>query len=241
MDALPQLTMLLSQQSGPVLTWYGSERVELTGSALARWITKCANLLGTDYAGDLFGEEPSASSLRLSLGTSWQSLLWQISAELMGWTVLMDEAEHPLPAPSSPVDVHVSATTEPLEHSDAPWRLLHNLSPLAFSWGQELPTGTLDALAELMAQSDFLEVDPTQDAPTWEEWISASHARNIPSHAQRLCLVTDHPLPATEAAGLWARGHSLVIIDSAHYPTREERERIGKSERAQLMNHLPTS
>ena len=240
MDALPQLTMLLSQQSGPVLTWYGSERVELTGPALARWITKCANLLGTDYAGDLFGEEPSASSLRLSLGTSWQSLLWQISAELMGWTVLMDEAEHPLPAPSSPVDVHVSATTEPLEHSDAPWRLLHNLSPLAFSWGQELPAGTLDALAELMAQSDFLEVDPRQDAPTWEEVLTVPPLFPIPTQPEaRLCVSISgegSTIDARTSIQAWQAGASLVVINTDHHCT-EDIQRIALSERSTLRYH----
>src|SRR5699024_10926519 len=64
-----------SAPTGPVLTWYGpdSERVELTGSVLANWVTKATNLLQD--------EADAAPEVRvgLELPPHWRTLVWALA------------------------------------------------------------------------------------------------------------------------------------------------------------------
>lgn len=181
---LPGLIDSLAARPGPVLTWYGESRTELGGPVAARWLAKTANLLAGDLAGDLFGDGadfdearagadddgfsdpdgekgPSPTgTIRVDLGSSWQGVVWICAAWLSGWRSVeagaagIDEGD---------VDVWVTDRIGP-EHpaaaSEGCWVLAQASTPLALSWPGPLPDGVLDALTELSAQSDALEIVP---------------------------------------------------------------------------------
>ncbi len=104
--------------------------------------------------------------------------------------------------------------------------LLHNLSPLALRWDDDLPSGAVDALEALMSHSDQLE--DVYEAVAWPAHAPRAHSNdpvlNTPGAAlenpqqHRLVLHEANALalymPLTE---LWAEGASAIIIDPAYH------------------------
>lgn len=237
MTDLQRLVDVLSSCHSPALTWYGAERVELSGPVLARWLAKTANLLVGELDPTLFGVagRTSAPTIRIDLGPGWQGVVWEVAAILSGWEVI-DEGG---------ADVGVVADASAAAGALAEGTgvvLAHDLAPLALSWGGgELPEGVLDALGELMAKSDALEVDPGEvEVPErWgpegrhEGWVSATGDRRLltvgggagGSHALGEGVVGT-------LVGLWGAGGSAVVVedvpgvDTTHI-AEVERARVG--------------
>ena len=222
---LERLVGILSSTPSPSLTWYGAHRVELSGPVLARWLAKTANLLGGELSPGLFGGGESASppTIRVDLGRSWQGVVWEVAAVFSGWS----------PIDEGGADVCVvadaSAAAEALAAGSA-WVLAHDLAPLALSWrGGALPPGVLDALGELMAQADAVEVDPgTVDLS--EAWGRVADTRD----GRRLLWAGttaggSHALVGT-LVGLWLAGGSAVVVEDS--AGADEVARIAEVERA---------
>ena len=220
---LAQLLSQLTQRPGPVLTWYGADRIELSGPVAARWLTKTANLLGTELAGGLFGGDPQPGTLLADVGRSWQAIVWAGAAHLSGWrvTTSIDEGD---------ADVWVvhQVDARALEAArKGTWVLAQELAPLALSWrGEALTEGILDGLVEVAAQSDVLEVDV--EGPTI-----------IPDPqlvAPRVILEA-----SSDAAGMaravlaaWAGTASVVLVDP-QLRSSGDLARIARLEHAQLI------
>lgn len=181
MLSLHQVVDSLYAQIRPVLTWYGSERVELGGPVLARWFSKTANLLTNEYT-DLFAPSSGASQhIVVDLPSCWQKIVWVSTATLCGWTVSVparsDDGEVSQQIEESPGtvnDLHSPATDLPPatiyvtdRHSPAAREaqkhgadvLFHNLALYSLCWDGELPSGGIDALGALMSHNDILEND----------------------------------------------------------------------------------
>ena len=148
----------LSGISSPRLTWYGEDRIELSGQVINNWVTKTQNLL----AGDLAAQPGGV--LALGLGLSWRDLLWRIAGWGLGLTVksLTDSA------PDSPEtaelvadpDLVACALNDPGAGSgfvdSGIETYLVSLSPLAWRYPEDLPAGFLDGNREVLSQADQL-------------------------------------------------------------------------------------
>lgn len=233
MADLARLVDVLSSCHSPALTWYGAERVELSGPVLSRWLAKTANLLLGELDPGLFGGagRTSAPTIRIDLGPSWQGVVWEVAAGLCGWQ-LVDEGG---------ADVGVVADASAAAGALAEGTgvvLAHDPAPLALSWGGgELPEGVLDALGELMAQSDALEVDPGGvEAPS--RWGLGSGGGG--GGGRRLLTVGgggggSHALVeglVGTLVGLWEAGGSAVVVDTG--VDGRDPARIAAVERARM-------
>ena len=95
MSRLTHCITAINGWSGPALTQYGQERVELGGPVVSRWLAKIANYLTNELAADLFGTGEATPTRIYTTLQPWQDTLWQIAARAMGWEVL--DTRRPLP------------------------------------------------------------------------------------------------------------------------------------------------
>lgn len=250
MTTFPQLISLLATRPSPQMTIYSHERVEFNGPVIARWFAKVANLLGSDLAPNLFDgpfgfETPSTVSsdsnnetrqtLCLAVGP-WQKLTWSVPALAMGLKLCSDSATLGV-SDILVTDSVDEASRDALKRGA--WVLAQPRTYLTFSWnGEPLPDGVLDALMEVGAQSDALEVPIPQRAPTSvEEACGITHPLppdTASSESQRIALYQlDHCAPI--AVTHWLTGRSLVLIDPKLY-SEQEAQRIAQSEGASLLH-----
>ena len=148
----------LSGIPSPRLTWYGEDRIELSGQVINNWVTKTQNLL----AGDLAAEPGGV--LALGLGLSWRDLLWRIAGWGLGLTVksltdyLPDSQE--LAELVADPDLVACALSDPAAGSgfvdSGIETYLVSLSPLAWRYPEDLPAGFLDGNREVLSQADQL-------------------------------------------------------------------------------------
>ncbi len=253
----PVLTVYSEERvefNGPVLARWCAKIANLLGSELA------ADLFGFDDfsggaaideggAGSSPDGEDGAPTLFLRHGL-WQSLVWALPARAMGWRVVSldgDSSADPdaptgaAAAPSgvaAPGDALVVDRVDDLALdalADGAWVLAQPREYLAFSWrGETLPEGVLDALAEVMAQSDALEVEIPSAAPSMEALAGLpSPVPSVPS--SRVLLRIDEGATAVEVMekclGHWLAGSSVVLVDGARY-SPEDTARIGADEGA---------
>ena len=159
----------------------------------------------------------------------------------MGWETQNGAISQVSPSNAFSFDVHVSDELVALEASTAAWRLAHSTAPLAMRWRGSLPAGILDALAELMAQSDQFEYEALESAPALDDYIAqvdadedalfnAASALGMPT---RLGLYTENFPSAPLLTRLWMDGHSVVVVDKSHYGAQKAQE-IFASEKVQL-------
>ena len=139
----------------PRLTWYGEQRIELSGQVVSNWVIKTQNLL----AGDLAAEPGGV--LALELGLSWRDLLWRTAGWGLGLTVknLTDSAAANQELVASPGLVACAVTTPETGSCflDAGIETyLVSLSPLAWRYPGALPEGFLDGNREVLSQADQL-------------------------------------------------------------------------------------
>ncbi len=70
MTSLTHLVNAVNAWSGPALTQYGAERVELGGPVAGRWLAKIAHYLTNDLAADLFGTGSPMDLAKVSIVTT---------------------------------------------------------------------------------------------------------------------------------------------------------------------------
>lgn len=237
MTSLPRLIALLASAPGPVLTVYSAERVEFNGPVLARWFAKISNLLDLDLGADLFGTGSGGAGGFVLRHGLWQEIVWTLPLLAMGWSPLAS-SEDAGPGDLLLVDAIDEDAAAALEAGATV--LAQPREHLSFSWrGAPLPAGALDALAEVMAHSDALEVEPPATAPSIEEIVAAleagsGDAAEGPSSpvvaASRIC-AREGPESLPLLLRAWLAGGSVVLVDPERY-SAEEAGRIATSEGA---------
>ena len=242
MQAISHFLSITQNANRPILTHYHSFRDEISGPVAARWVAKMANLLASDLSPNLFGGDENTPCILINLPAGWQSTFWQVSANLMGWETQTATISQDSPSITFSVDAHVSDELVPLEASTAAWRLAHSTAPLAMRWGGSLPAGILDALAELMAQSDQFEYEALENAPTLDGYIAQVDAEEDALFTAaselgtptRLGLYTENFPSAPLLTRLWMDGHGVVVVDKSHYGAQKAQE-IFASEKVRLI------
>ena len=212
-SSVTKLVSCLNARSGPALTAYSAERVELGGPVAARWITKIANYLQDEAGAPLFGEEEPRPARLLTRIQPWQKILWEATARCLGWEIL--DSPRPLPG-----DVVVGADADGLLARAAAagaHALAQPAAHLAFAWDGPLPRGVLDALQEIGAQPDAL-TRPAPDlvATVLHEALAGSRPRPAPA-GDRVALLWSARRGPAQVLDQWARGRSVVVIDPAHH------------------------
>lgn len=145
----------LSGIPSPRLTWYGEDRIELSGQVVNNWVTKTQNLL----AGDLAAEPGGV--LALGLGLSWRDLLWRIAGWGLGLTVKsLEDSKAANQELATDPDLVACAVTDPESGvcflKSGIESFLVSLSPLAWRYPSVLPEGFLDGNREVLSQADQL-------------------------------------------------------------------------------------
>lgn len=220
---------------------------------------------------DADGPSPMGT-IRVNLGASWQSVIWLTAAWLSGWRSVpgrlssVHEGDTASPAGESAVtgigstsesdaggvDVWVTDRIGP-EHLAAVdagcWVLAQATAPLALSWPGPLPEGVLDALAELAAQSDALEMVPEVDPgtvvmaprpgvsdalPLRLRDLGQSQGEDVPTPAEggplRVLMTSMNPTDDSRSILVqWVAGRSVVLVDPRFHDARTM-QRIAESE-----------
>lgn len=128
----------LDRRTQPTLTWYGNDRVELSGPVLSRWIAKSENLLQDEFP---FGLE----SFKIDLPLSWRAFPWFVCMTFRG---------------TEESDIPELLITDSPATSTADTTIAQPLDSLALSWPGTLPPGALDGARDVMSQSDRLVAPP---------------------------------------------------------------------------------
>lgn len=232
MTSFSGLVSALASRPAPVLSVYSDERVEFNGPVLARWFSKIANLLGAELGADLFGTGGGGSGGFFIRHGLWQEIIWTPPLLAMGW--------RPLPSPreAGPGDLLLVAGIDDEALSalgDGAFVLAQPPEHLAFSWrGDPLPEGVLDALAEVMAQSDVLEVEAPAGAPSIEEIAGAGRAAGADAPRARRLLLRARSEALPEILRAWLSGASVVLVDPLVH-SEEGARLIAESEGAALV------
>ena len=226
MTRLTHFITAVNDWSGPALTQYGQERVELGGPVVSRWLAKIANYLTNELATDLFGTgEPTPTRIYTTL-QPWQDTLWHIAARATGWEVL--DTRRPLPG-----DLFVTNNLG-AEASDALESGAHVLAQpaqyLSFAWDGPLD-GAIDGLAEISTQPDALIVDTPPLLTAARDEALAGSRPSAPAQGRRVALVWDPRTGAGQVLDQWMQGRSVVIIDP-HAVSPNELEQILTTEDA---------
>ncbi|SPT54622.1 Uncharacterised protein [Schaalia odontolytica] len=226
MTRLTHFITAVNDWSGPALTQYGQERVELGGPVVSRWLAKIANYLTNELATDLFGTgEPTPTRIYTTL-QPWQDVLWHIAARATGWEVL--DTRRPLPG-----DLFVTNNLG-AEASDALESGAHVLAQpaqyLSFAWDGPLD-GAMDGLAEISTQPDALIVDTPPLLTAARDEALAGSRPSAPAQGRRVALVWDPRTGAGQVLDQWMQGRSVVIIDP-HAVSPNELEQILTTEDA---------
>mgnify|MGYP001689914080 CR=1 FL=1 len=169
----------INEWSGPALTQYGQERVELGGPVVSRWLSKIANYLTNELAADLFGTgEPTPTRIYTTL-QPWQDTLWQIAARAMGWELL--DTRRPLPGDLFVTNILGSEASDAIEAG------AHVLAQparyLSFAWDGPLG-GALDGLADGV-EVDALNVQGRLRRAVVHVEPSERIVRDLPSRCNR--------------------------------------------------------
>lgn len=242
MQAISHFLSTTQQANHPILTHYHSFRDEISGPVASRWVSKMANLLASDLSNDLFGNTDSTSSILIELPAGWQATFWQVSGDLMGWETQNTLFSQHSSSNTFSFDVHVSNELATLEASTAAWRLAHSTAPLAMRWRGSLPSGILDALSELMAQSDQFEYEALSSAPSMKDYLAQINSdeeallkeASTQGQPTRLGLYSESFPSAPLLTHLWMDGHSVVVVDKSQY-TFEKAQEIFASEKVRLV------
>lgn len=193
----------------PLLTYYGEQRIELSGPVVARWVAKIDNLLSAEFP---FG----GSTFEIRLHPSWQRLLWEQACWLRGWRSNEKIGESD---PAADADLVVSADLAELTAAVdcGQVAVAQTLTPLAFEWPGDLPFGVVDAAAELLSQAD-VPLSPTEQSPKWTQKtnllgaLASGPADEL--RGRRVLLGARNPeTVAKQALQLWWAGASALVID----------------------------
>lgn len=206
------LHALLARSPRPALTWYGDdgERVELTGTGLAQWVTKASNLLVEEL------DAGPGRRVLLDLPGHWRALVWALAVWRVGACVVVaDEAGAP-PATDGVL------TVTPASFAGRAGVVAVALPALARAFPEPLLGGALDG-ATVLSYGDALGSVPPDDpaAPALAGPSgSTTHADLVRpgAPAGRMLLdATAGPVDATLRAALdvLAAGGSVVLVGGA--------------------------
>lgn len=171
----------------PRLTWYGEDRIELSGQVVSNWVIKTQNLL----AGDLAAEPGGV--LALGLGISWRDLLWRIAGWGLGLTVKsLGESTAANQELASDPDLVACAVTAPERGAcflkSGIETYLVSPSPLAWRYPEALPAGFLDGNREVLSQADQLLFPlPNQTSPIGDSSFETYEDRRLIPDFFRWC------------------------------------------------------
>lgn len=201
--------LLTDDPARPRLTWYaGPERIELSGRVLGNWVSKAANLL----ADDLDVGVGVGATVAIDLPAHWRACYWALATWSLGATLVVGDHD---------ADVRVAVAGAPMPDVCTPDLVAVTLAALARGSGVDLPPGAIDEAAVLATYGDVFSPwgradDATRalvaDAGSW------SYTDVVPAGTpagSRILLVGDD-LVATlrAAAGAWASGGSVVLLDA---------------------------
>lgn len=213
--------------TSPRLTWYGphTDRIELSGRVLATWVVKVTHLL-TDLA-------DAGPSMRVvvDLEPHWRSMIWALGTWTAGACLDLTEDR----AAAEDADVVVTSRPEEWAGSQAGVVLAQDLGALAMRWGGEpLPTGVVDAAAEVMTYPDHLgrapiphDTDPALLLPEgrvahcgllpWAASRRSAHMMAVTSGSASpgaRVIVGNRSLPSllSLALSVWSDGGSMVVV-----------------------------
>jgi hypothetical protein len=148
---LKELINRLTDFPKPVITWYGIDRIELSGPVLARWLAKTENLLEAETPFGLV-------TFALKMPLTWRALPWYTCAQFRGLTL------------SQTPDLLVTNQPEEDLQRLAPFvpeiTVASPVESLAFNWPGTLPYGVLDGAADVIAQPDQLLQGPLGVLPS---------------------------------------------------------------------------
>jgi uncharacterized protein (TIGR03089 family) len=187
-------SVLATGPGRPLVTFYDGatgERVELSATTFANWVTKVANLFGDELM-----LEP-AQGIRVRLPTHWQSTVSLVGAWTAGLQILGDGADGTAAASVVGPDAAM--------HADAPdgQVVACSLRPLAGPSTEPLPPGWLDFANAVPSQPDTLLADPGAVGPTDIALVTAAGGL---SHGALL----DRAVEYADAMGLSAGGRLLT-------------------------------
>lgn len=152
------LSNLTSLGASPQLTWYAleGERLELSASVTANWVTKATNLLVEEF------DASSQTKVIIELGYHWKTIIFALAAWQVGASVeVVEKISSPDQISSGYFD-HIVVTHD----EDTAAKIyqdpnLHGLiqmplAPLARSFPGTLYPGAIDGAADLMTYNDQL-------------------------------------------------------------------------------------
>ncbi|MCH9815826.1 MAG: hypothetical protein K0U64_05145 [Actinomycetia bacterium] len=212
----PNLLLAAARQErgdAPAITWYGADRtrIELSYATLANAVAKTAGFLQEEL------ELEPGDSLRLQLGSHWQTPVWISACAAVGLAVdLRSTADH-----SAAPLVSFSLTSLSQSPSAAP--VLVSANPFGLP-GDAPPDGIVDHAREVMLFPDVFVPEPDVHA-TFAIRDDVGHygveeVANLSSQSQRRChLAAGTPtvtmaLPETRAG--WLTAWALPIFLGTH-------------------------
>jgi uncharacterized protein (TIGR03089 family) len=147
------IRQLLADDPGrPRITWYGPapERVELSAKTLDNWVSKTANLLV-----DELDAEPGAR-IGLALPAHWRTVVWLLATWTVGaHAVVYDEtAGVPASGPERLLALVTDRPTTPPPGTEESVLVVQPLPALATRFAGDVPSGAIDAAAEVRLQPD---------------------------------------------------------------------------------------
>ena len=152
------LSNLTSLGTSPQLTWYApeGERLELSASVTANWVTKATNLLVEEF------DASSQTKVLIELGYHWKTIVFTLAAWQVGASVeVIEKISSPNQISSGHFD-HIVVTHD----EDSAAKIYQNpnlhgliqlpLAPLARKFPGTLYPGAIDGAQDLMTYSDQL-------------------------------------------------------------------------------------
>lgn len=226
------LDLVATDPGRPRVTWYGPdhERVELSAKTLQNWVSKTANLLADEL------DAGPGTRLGLALPAHWRTVVWMLAGWSVGAHVIaFPPAAPPIAPASTPASAPASAPALGEERVDVlvtdhpsspPAGVIEStlvvvaLPALATRFLGDVPTGAVDAAAEVRLQPDVFVVgdrphatDPafTADGHTLDHGTLLDAARAAVTVPGRI-LTGAGPERAVESwLGPLAVGGSLVL------------------------------
>jgi uncharacterized protein (TIGR03089 family) len=150
---------LISMDPGrPRVTWYGPdhERVEFSAKTLNNWVSKTANLLVDEL------DAGPGSRLGIALPGHWRTVVWLLAGWSVGAHTIVLPSVAPQDqdgAPTTAVDVLVTdRPSSPPPGTIESLLVVVALPALATRFLGDVPTGAIDAAAEVRLQPDVFVV-----------------------------------------------------------------------------------
>jgi uncharacterized protein (TIGR03089 family) len=178
---------LLSSDPGrPRVTWYGpsAERVEFSAKTLDNWVSKTSNLLVDEL------DVGPGSQLGIALPCHWRTVVWLLA----GWTVganVVVVGDEPDSAFEARFDVLVTdRPSSPPPGTSERLLVVVALPALATRYlGDDIPSGAIDAAADVRLQPDFFPGSPAPDprAPAFTAGPTLVHYDSLLDTARAAC------------------------------------------------------